>query len=107
MTDFLEKINFFCYRKCIIFKDKTYNYIELYNKVLEIKNNVLDKIEQGRIVAILSDYSFESIALLLALYENKIKPDFLLDIKLSINSCFLSIYSLLWIRKLLSIILTV
>lgn len=71
MTDFLGKINFFCDRECIIFKDKTYNYTELYNKVLEIKNNVLDKIEQGRIVAILSDYSFESIALLLALYENK------------------------------------
>jgi acyl-coenzyme A synthetase/AMP-(fatty) acid ligase len=56
----------------IISNDKVYSYKNLYDKIFEIKG-LLSKnhIQKGDVVAIVSDYSFESIALLLALSDNK------------------------------------
>jgi acyl-coenzyme A synthetase/AMP-(fatty) acid ligase len=56
----------------IITDDKVYSYKNLYDKILELKALLqTNKIQKGDVVAIVSDYSFESIALLLALTENK------------------------------------
>jgi hypothetical protein len=55
----------------IIYDGKKYSYNELYIKTKEIENFIKDKIKSGEVVAILADYSFVSIALFFALYENK------------------------------------
>ena len=54
----------------IIYNGKRYSYNELYIKIKEIENFIKDKIKSGEVVAILADYSFVSIALFFALYEN-------------------------------------
>lgn len=56
----------------IITQDKQYSYLELFEKVTKLKKFLAQKqINQGEVVAIVSDYSLESISLLLALIENK------------------------------------
>ena len=55
----------------IIYNGKKYSYNELYIKIKEIENFIEGKIKSGEVVAILADYSFVSIALFFALYENK------------------------------------
>ena len=55
----------------IIHEDKKYSYAELYLKIKETLNFIKNEIRSGEVVAILSDYSFESVALFFALYENK------------------------------------
>ena len=55
----------------IIHKDEKYSYAELYLKIKETLNFIKNEIKSGEVVAILSDYSFESVALFFALYENK------------------------------------
>ena len=55
----------------IIHDGKKYSYNELYLKIKEIESFIKDKIKSGEVVAILADYSFVSIALFFALYENK------------------------------------
>ena len=55
----------------IIYNGKKYSYNELYIKIKEIESFIKDKIKSGEVVAILADYSFVSIALFFALYENK------------------------------------
>ena len=55
----------------IIYDGKKYSYNELYVKIKEIESFIKDKIKSGEVVAILADYSFVSIALFFALYENK------------------------------------
>lgn len=55
----------------IIYDGKQYSYNELYIKIKEIESFIKDKIKSGEVVAILADYSFVSIALFFALYENK------------------------------------
>ena len=56
----------------IIHKGISYTYKQLFDNIESIKSNVIkDKINQGEVVSILDDYSFNSISLLLALYQNK------------------------------------
>jgi acyl-CoA synthetase (AMP-forming)/AMP-acid ligase II len=56
----------------IITQDKQYSYSELFEKVTKLKKFLAqNQINQGEVVAIVSDYSLESISLLLALIENK------------------------------------
>lgn len=55
----------------IIYDGKKYSYNELYIKIKEIESFIKGKIKSGEVVAILADYSFVSIALFFALYENK------------------------------------
>lgn len=55
----------------IIHKDEKYSYAELYLKIKETLKFIKNEIKSGEVVAILSDYSFESVALFFALYENK------------------------------------
>ena len=55
----------------IIYDGKKDSYNELYIKIKEIQSFIKDKIKSGEVVAILADYSFVSIALFFALYENK------------------------------------
>jgi len=69
IIDNLEKFND---KVVIIHKDISYTYKQLFDNIQSIKSNVIkDKINQGEVVSILDDYSFNSISLLLALYQNK------------------------------------
>lgn len=71
MNWFIENFKEFDRKIAIIFKNQTYLYIDLYNKIKEIEKNLLPKIKKGEVVSILSDYSFESISLIISLYKNK------------------------------------
>jgi acyl-CoA synthetase (AMP-forming)/AMP-acid ligase II len=55
----------------IIFEDTKYSYEQIVNQIAIYYNEISQKINKGDIVAIVSDYSFESIALFFALYQNK------------------------------------
>lgn len=54
----------------LVYKNIAYSYKELKNKIDEIHVTTLKAINKNDVVAIIGDYSFNSIALLLALYEN-------------------------------------
>lgn len=68
---FIENFKKFDKKVAIVFKNKSYTYSELYNQIKTIEDNLLPQIQEGEVVSILSDYSFESISLLIALYKNK------------------------------------
>jgi len=56
----------------IIHNDIKYTYKQLFDNIQDIYKNIIEnKIIQGEVVSILDDYSFNSISLLLALYQNK------------------------------------
>ena len=56
----------------IISEDITYSYLELDSEVSSVLNKIKEQnISSGETVFLLSDYSFNAIAWLLALYENK------------------------------------
>lgn len=55
----------------VIFKEKEYSYEELHKKIEFYFSVIKEKITSGDVVAVVSDYSFESIALFFALCENK------------------------------------
>ena len=50
---------------------KSYTYRELFFKIEEIERDLLPQIEKGEVVAIVGDYSFYGISLLLTLYKHK------------------------------------
>ncbi|MBN2782391.1 MAG: long-chain fatty acid--CoA ligase [Campylobacterales bacterium] len=67
----IENLKDFGVKNVLIQDDKTYTYEQLYKQIKYLKTNLLTNIKSGEVVCIASDYSFYSIALLLALYENK------------------------------------
>ena len=67
MSWFIENFKKFDKKIAIVFKNQNYSYDDLYNQIKKIENELLPTIEKGKVVSILSDYSFESIALLAAL----------------------------------------
>lgn len=71
MSGFIENFKKFDKKLAIVFKNQSYTYSELYNQIEIIEDKSLFQIKKGEVVSILSDYSFESIALLIALYKNK------------------------------------
>ncbi len=71
MSWFIENFKKFDNKLAIVFKNEKYSYIDLYNQIKKIEIDLLPKINKGEVISILSDYSFESIAILIALYKNK------------------------------------
>lgn len=71
MNWFINNFKRFDNKLVIIHKNKTYSYSQLYSQIKKIKKELLLNIKRDEVVGILSDYSFEAIALLLALYQNK------------------------------------
>ena len=55
----------------VIFKEREYTYNMLYERIRNDYFWVRETLKSGDMVAIVSDYSFESIALFFALYENQ------------------------------------
>lgn len=55
----------------VVFKEQEYSYNALYDRICEDYARVRDTFRSGDVVAIVSDYSFESIALFFALHENR------------------------------------
>ena len=58
-------------KNAIIFKGKEYTYEALVEQIEDYYIIISKQINRGEIVSIISDYSFQSIALFLALYENR------------------------------------
>lgn len=71
MKSFLDVIKEYGAKVCITYQGRTYSYEELYSKRADLLEVVQSKIPKGSVVSILSDYSFDSVALFLALQENK------------------------------------
>ncbi len=71
MSWILDNFKNFYSKIAIIHNDKRYTYKDLADKIQEFLNDFKDKVKEGEVVAILGDYSFENIALLLALHLNK------------------------------------
>ena len=71
MSWFIENFKNFDEKVAIVFNNQSYTYSELYDQIKIIEDRILSQIKRGEVVSILSDYSFESIALLIALYKNK------------------------------------
>jgi len=72
MSWLINNFNNFNNKKAIIHKDTSYSYKQLFNNIQRIKKDVIDnRIDPGEVVSIIDDYSFNSISLLLALYQNK------------------------------------
>ena len=68
----IENFKTFGDKVAIIRQENRYTYRELYEKIASIEESIIaDTIAAGEVVAILGDYSFESISLLLALYKNR------------------------------------
>lgn len=58
-------------KNAIIFKGKEYTYEALVEQIEDYYIIISKQINRGEIVSIISDYSFQSIALFFALYENR------------------------------------
>ena len=72
MSWLINNFNSFDNKIAIIQKGTSYTYRQLFNNIERIKEDVIKgKIDPGEVISILSDYSFNSISLLLALYQNK------------------------------------
>ena len=54
-----------------VFNEERYTYFQLSTKINEYHEIIRNKLPKGSIVSILSDYSFDSIALFFALIQNK------------------------------------
>ena len=67
----IEKIKEGGENTAVIFKEQGYSYVELYERICDDYSWVKETLKPGEVVAIVSDYSFESIALFFALYENR------------------------------------
>ena len=72
MSWLINNFNSFDNKIAIIQKGTSYTYRQLFNNIERIKEDVIKgKIDPGEVISILSAYSFNSISLLLALYQNK------------------------------------
>ena len=72
MSWLIDHLKGFNDKVAIIHKKNSYTYKQLFDNIESITNNVIKKkINQGEVVSIINDYSFNSISLFLALYDNK------------------------------------
>jgi len=72
MSWLINNFDNFSSKVAIVHKDIEYTYQQLSDEISKIKDILLDNnIQKGQVIAILGDYSFHNIALLLALYKNK------------------------------------
>ena len=71
MNWLIEKIKERGEQTAVIFKEKEYSYGSLACRIEEYVELLSTRIPHGAVVAIVSDYSFESIAMFFALYENR------------------------------------
>jgi len=71
MSWLIDNFNNFNSKTAIIHDNKSYTYRELFTQIQYIEKDVIPKIKSAEVVSIVSDYSFYSISLLLALYRNK------------------------------------
>lgn len=70
MNWFIEKISEGADKTAVIFKEKEYSYETLYQSICKDYEKVKKVFQSGQVIAIVADYSFESISLFFALHEN-------------------------------------
>jgi acyl-CoA synthetase (AMP-forming)/AMP-acid ligase II len=68
---FISKFKLFEDKTAIIHKNRKFTYRELFLKTGEYFTTLKGKIAPGEVIALVSDYSFDSIALFFALIRNK------------------------------------
>ena len=67
-----EKFSDFAEKTCVVCKEQIYSYQSLLSAILSARDILtFNKVTAGQVVGLVCDYSFESIALFLALLENK------------------------------------
>ena len=70
MSSYLEKLKQFSEKTALCFDCVSYSYSELNGKIDAFYEDV-EKIQQGKVVCIISDYSFNAISLFFSLVKNK------------------------------------
>lgn len=70
MNWLIEKISEGTDKTAVIFKEKEYSYEKLCQSICNDYDRVKTSFQPGNVIAIVSDYSFESISLFFALHEN-------------------------------------
>ncbi|WP_375752276.1 fatty acid--CoA ligase family protein [Vibrio sp. HN007] len=71
MNQFISNFENYDDKVAIVFNQRKYSYRELLSEINYISENIIHKIKPSEVVSIISDYSFEAIALFFALYKNK------------------------------------
>lgn len=69
--EYLNKLTDYQEKSALCFYQTEYSYQDLTNKIDDYFSNQLDQVSAGDMVTIISDYSFEAIALFFALYKKK------------------------------------
>ena len=71
MSWLIENFLAFDSKIAIVDDTQSYTYRDLHTKVQTLQKTLLKDVKSGEVVSVVDDYSFHSIALLLALYQNK------------------------------------
>ncbi|BBP43091.1 ANL family adenylate-forming protein [Thiosulfativibrio zosterae] len=71
MSWLIEQIKTFSSRPAIVDGQGCYSYADLVNQIVSYKTQLDAQFEDGQVVAILSDYNFNAVALFFALYQKK------------------------------------
>ncbi|MFA7083389.1 MAG: fatty acid--CoA ligase family protein [Arcobacteraceae bacterium] len=71
MNAFLENFSNFKTVNALVDNGTSFTYEQLYAQIKKVKKELEKQIPQKSVVAILGDYSFETIALFFALFENR------------------------------------
>ena len=66
---FVNNLNNFKDQLALVHEDNEYKYDEILNKVAEYDKEIEKKIFNGSVVAVISDYSFQSISIFLSLLK--------------------------------------
>lgn len=68
---FVKRLKQYGQKLALVYNDNQYSYTNLYEKTLELSNDISLVIEPKSVVAICSDYNFNSIAAFIALLQNQ------------------------------------
>ncbi|MGA1791373.1 MAG: ANL family adenylate-forming protein [bacterium] len=71
MNWLLERIGSHNNKEAIVYQDKIYTYGDLFARSLHYRDTIGARLKEGEVVVLLSDYSFSSIAMFMALIDNR------------------------------------
>lgn len=67
----LDNFKRFGNKIAINYKNRSYTYLQLFLQIKKIEKEIISNVAKNEVVAIIGDYSFESIAVLFALSKNR------------------------------------
>lgn len=71
ISSFIEILKSYGKEQCLVYMDKSFSYNDLVKQVYKYNKEISNHIQKGRVVGVIVDYSFHSIAMFLALALNR------------------------------------